>query len=63
MVAFGKGELAATKEKLKKRKNPYGKRAKLKMLIKGLAEKERARAGVKRKVIKDADLSCLKRKR
>ena len=37
MAAFGKQE---------KKPNPYGKRAKLKMLIKGFAEKERAKAGV-----------------
>jgi hypothetical protein len=37
MAAFGKQE---------KKPNPYGKRAKLKMLIKGFAEKERMKAGV-----------------
>ena len=37
MAAFGKQE---------KKPNPYGKRAKLKMLIKSIAEKERAKAGV-----------------
>ena len=30
----------------KKKPNPYGKRAKLKMIIKGIAEKERSKAGV-----------------
>ena len=37
MAAFGKQE---------KKPNPYGKRAKLKMIIKSIAEKERAKAGV-----------------
>ena len=37
MAAFGKQE---------KKPNPYGKRAKLKMIIKSIAEKERSKAGV-----------------
>ena len=43
-----KGAMAAFAKKKddKKKPNPYGKRAKLKMLIKGFAEKERSKAGV-----------------
>ena len=44
MAAFGKQE---------KKPNPYGKRAKLKMLIKGFAEKERSKAGVTKEEVVD----------
>ena len=46
MAAFGKQE---------KKPNPYGKRAKLKMIIKSIAEKERSKAGVtKEEVVGEA---------
>jgi len=51
-----KGAMAAfTKKKDDKKKpNPYGKRAKLKMLIKGFAEKQRSKAGVTSEGLKQA---------
>ena len=48
MAAFGKQE---------KKPNPYGKRAKLKMIIKSIAEKERSKAGVtKEEVVGEAKM-------
>ena len=51
MAAFGKQE---------KKPNPYGKRAKLKMLIKSIAEKERAKAGVTKEEAENIDEKCWK---
>ena len=51
-----KGAAAAFAKKKddKKKPNPYGKRAKLKMLIKGFAEKQRSKAGVTSEGLKQA---------
>jgi hypothetical protein len=51
MAAFGKQE---------KKPNPYGKRAKLKMIIKSIAEKERSKAGVTKEEAENIDEKCWK---
>ena len=43
----------------KKKPNPYGKRAKLKMIIKGIAEKERSKAGVTSEAINPAQQAAI----
>ena len=51
MAAFGKQE---------KKPNPYGKRAKLKMIIKSIAERERSKAGVTKEEVENIDEKCWK---
>ena len=51
MAAFGKQE---------KKPNPYGKRAKLKMIIKSIAERERSKAGVTKEEAENIDEKCWK---
>ena len=50
MAAFGKQE---------KKPNPYGKRAKLKMIIKSIAEKERSKAGVTSEAMNPAQQAAI----
>ena len=52
------GQMAAF-EKQEKKPNPYGKRAKLKMIIKSIAEKERSKAGVTSEAMNPAQQAAI----